>query len=44
MNEGDVEQFLYTDQFVFTSENGGEKMNVYSTNLCQLKSDEVIYF
>ncbi|XP_060880843.1 uncharacterized protein LOC132952538 [Metopolophium dirhodum] len=36
---GDIEKFLYTDQFIFTSENGGTKLSVYSSNLCLLKSD-----
>lgn len=42
LNEGDIEKFLYTDQFIYTSENGGTKFSVYSSNLCQLKSDVVI--
>ncbi|VVC41224.1 Hypothetical protein CINCED_3A001036 [Cinara cedri] len=37
--EGELEKFLYTDQFIFTSENGGTKLSVYSSNLCQLKND-----
>ena len=41
---GDIEKFLYTDQFIFISENGGTKLSVYSSNLCQLKSDMVICF
>jgi len=40
----EIEKFLYTDQFIYTSENGGTILNVYSSNLCQLKSDGVIYF
>lgn len=39
---GDIEKFLFTDQFIFTSENGGTKLSVYSSNLCQLKNDTVI--
>ncbi|XP_025416590.1 uncharacterized protein LOC112687852 isoform X2 [Sipha flava] len=35
----EIENFLYTDQFIFISQNGGTKLNVYSSNLCQLKSD-----
>lgn len=41
---GDIDKFLYTDQFIFTSENGGNKLSVFSSKLCQLKNDMVIYF
>lgn len=41
---GDIEKFLYTDQFIYTSENGGNKLSVYSSNLCQFKNDGVMYF
>ncbi|XP_050536531.1 uncharacterized protein LOC126902890 isoform X2 [Daktulosphaira vitifoliae] len=37
--KGEIEHFLYTDQYIYTIEEGGAKLNVYFSNLCQLKSD-----
>ncbi|XP_050430653.1 uncharacterized protein LOC126839387 isoform X2 [Adelges cooleyi] len=37
--KGDIEKFLYTDHYIYTTEDNGTKLNVYSSNLSQLKSD-----
>lgn len=38
-----IEKFLYTDQFIYTSENSGTTLNIYSSSLSLLKSDMVIH-